>query len=229
MQHIPSTNLTLRTDTIEGLDTSVSLLYYSRLRTLTNLLPLLLASPLPTGAHVISIYAAGSETQLFTSDLSLRNPKLYNLSNTRSHVCYMKTLSFEKLVEDNPGKLSCVHIFPGLVMTESFHDQNLPLWFRAVWFVLSPIAGWFSTPGDEIGERVLFLATGRYPARGAKGEGEIAKGTDGTRGGGAYAVKADGETVDNEKKYERVRGGGMKEKVWEHTMSAFREVEAVAR
>lgn len=140
----------------------------------------------------------------------------------------MKTFSFEKLAEQNPGKLSCVHIYPSLVMTEGFNDPRLPLWFRATWWMLGPFVKWFSTPGNEIGERVLFLATGRYPAKGAKVEEGVttAKGTDGTRGGGAYAVNWDDETVENEKKYRKVREEGLKEKVWEHTMSAFGEIEA---
>jgi len=92
------------------------------------------------------------------------------------------------------------------------------------------LAGWFATPPREIGERVLFLATERYPAKGT-GEGDggsvgIARGTDGEVGNGAYAVNWDGETVANEKAYEMARKESWYEKVWEHTMSAFGEIEA---
>lgn len=77
---------------------------------------------------------------------------------------------------------------------------------------------------------VLFLAGERYPARG-KREGDggsvgIARGTDGEVGSGAYAVGWDGETVVNEKAYKVAREEGWGEKVWEHTMSVFGEVEA---
>jgi len=193
-----------------------------------NLLPLLRASPLPTGAHIISIYAAGKEAAFHPSDLSLRDPKHYNISTLRSHVCYMKTLFFENLASHH--KLSCVHVFPGLVMTEAFNDEHLPRWFRILWWVVGPLAGWFSTPPREIGERVFFLATERYPAKGIRegdgGSAGIARGTDGEVGSGAYAVNWDGETVANEKAYEKVRKEGWYEKVWKHTMSAFGEIDA---
>jgi len=193
-----------------------------------NLLPLLHASPLPTGAHLISIYAAGKEAAFHPSDLSLRSPQHYNISTLRSHVCYMKTLFFETLASHH--KLSCVHIFPNLVMTEAFNDKHLPRWFRILWWAVGPLAGWFATPKREIGERVLFLASERYPAKGI-GEGErgsdgLARGTDGEVGSGAYAVNWDGETVANGRAYQKAREEGWSEKVWEHTMSVFEEIEA---
>lgn len=97
-------SLPFHPDTREGLDESLSLLYYSRMRFATQLLPLLLASPRP--AHIISIYAAGKETTLTSSDLSLRDPKNYTLSNVRSHAVIMKTFFMESLIERHPGKLS---------------------------------------------------------------------------------------------------------------------------
>ncbi len=92
------------------------------------------------------------------------------------------------------------------------------------------MAGWFATPAREIGERVLFLATERYPRRGRRGEDGgscgVARGTDGEVGSGAYAVNWDGETVVHGKAYEKARAEAWKETVWEHTMSAFDEIEA---
>ena len=58
-------------DTTEGLDQTMSLMYYSRLRAVLNLVPLLTKSALP--AAVVSVYAAGMEGKLYPDDLSLRN------------------------------------------------------------------------------------------------------------------------------------------------------------
>lgn len=80
----------------------------------------------------------------------------------------------------------------------------------------------------ESGERVLFLATPRFPAHrrveeegeqasmeertdsaaAAENDVEIAMGMDGIRGGGAYAVNWDGETVSIKKVYKKVQRRG---------------------
>ena len=56
--------------------------------------------------------------------------------------------------------------------------------------------------------------------------GGIATGTDGTPGGGAYAVNWDGETISTEKAYKKVRESDLAGQVWDHTMRAFDEIEA---
>lgn len=214
----------------------MSLLYYSRMRFIVKLLPLLLASPLP--AHVVSIFAAGFEAKLFPEDLSLRNPKLYGLANVRSHVTYMTTTFMETMAERHRGQLSLVHIFPSLVVTEGFDDARLPIWFKIAWRIASPIVTPFSTSGSEIGARILFLASARFPARQAlepaqssgaairEGDIEIATGTDGIRGSGAYSVDWKGEATSTEKAYKQVREEKLGDKFWDHTMKAFEEIEA---
>ncbi|KAI9790326.1 MAG: hypothetical protein M1835_001049 [Candelina submexicana] len=226
-----------RSDTPEGLDTSISLLYYSRMRFVIKLLPLLLASKLP--AHIVSIFAAGKESNTFPEDLSLRDPKHYGAANARSHVVHMTTFFMENLAKQYRGRLSLTHAFPGLVITEAFNDARLPAWFRIVWRIASPIARLFALSGEEIGERILFLASPRYPARqepsgdvkyaqasATGGKAGVAMGTDGNPGSGAYAVNWDGEPISTAKAYKRVRAEGLSEKVWDHTMKAFEEIEA---
>ncbi len=217
----------------------MSLLYYSRMRFITKLLPLLLASPLP--AHVVSVYGAGKEGKLFPEDLSLRNPGHYSFANVRSHVVYMKTFFMEALAERNRSRLSLVHVFPGLVITDAFDSPRLPTWFKLIWPVAAPFVRPFSVPPPECGERILFLATPRYSVRrtidtetSAKGieatatgeDAVAAMGTDGNRGGGAYAVNWDGETIPTKMTYKKVRKEGLAGKVWDHTMRAFEEIEA---
>jgi hypothetical protein len=127
-------------------------------------------------------------------------------------------------------------------MTAGFDSVRLPTWFKLIWrWVAAPIVWPFTVPPHECGERILFLATPRFPARQtietgttAKGdeatatEGDvgIAMGSDGSRGGGAYAVNWDGETIPTEKAYKKVREEDFAGKVWDHTMRTFEEIEA---
>ena len=216
----------------------MSLLYYSRMRFIIKLLPLLLSSQLP--AHIISVYAAGKESNLFPEDLSLRDPKHYGFANARSHVTYMTTFFMENLAERHRERLSLVHVFPSVVITSGYTYPGLPMWFKLTWRLVGPIMRPFSIPPDECGDRTLFLATPRYPARKAIGteiatsketgatEGKvgIATGTDGNRGSGAYSVNWNGETIDTQKKYKEARETDLAKRVWNHTMNAFEEIEA---
>ena len=170
---------------------------------------------------MVSVYAAGKEGKLFPEDLSLRSPKLYDFANSRSHAVYMTTLFMESLAERHRGQLSLVHVFPGVVITGGFRDVQLSRWFKITWWLVAPIARRFSLPPSECGQRILFLTTSRFPARqmketgttvkgdevpNAKGDAEVAMGSDGIRGRGAYAVDWDGEAISTDKAYQNVRG-----------------------
>lgn len=215
----------------------MSLLYYSRMRLITQLLPLLLASPLP--AHAISVYAAGMEAKYFPTDLSLRDPNHYSFMNCRSHAVYMKTSFMETLARQYPERLSLAHYFPGLVETEGIYLPTMPKVVRFGWTILGPLLRFFCVPQGESGERVLFLATSRYPARkrvdhadpdaklpAGKDETAVATGTDGESGSGAYALNWDDEPVKKSKAYANMTENDLAGKVWDHTMAAFAAIEA---
>ncbi|KAK4496661.1 hypothetical protein PRZ48_012643 [Zasmidium cellare] len=169
----------------EGLDKTMSFLFYSRMRFIEQLLPLLRASTLP--AHVVSIYGAGLEKKLPNwqpNNLSLRgadDDKIYSMSACRTHVTVMTTFFFERLAKQNPGKLSLVHEYPGLVMTPAFNNASHPWWFRLLWMILSPIIHLFRPviSAEETGERVLFSCSDRFPARSKGKTGDYATTTDG--------------------------------------------------
>lgn len=214
-------------------------MYYSRMRFIVNLLPLLLASSLP--AHVISIYAAGTEGKLLPDDLSVRNPTHYTYLQARSHITYMTTLFMESLAERHREKLSLCHVFPGLVITPGFQNPDLPTWFKHLWRWIGPIVAWFTALSPtEAGERMLFLATPRFAARQSRegdvdsksgtdtateANADIATGTDGKCGSGAYAVNWNGETISVERAYRRIDKKDLTRKVWDHTTKAFEEIE----
>lgn len=222
----------------------MALLYYSRIRLITSLLPLLLHSALPS-AHIISVYAAGHEANLFPADLSLR--ETYSFANARSHVTYMTTLTFERLADEYKGRLSLVHVFPGIVLTPGYQDPELPMWLKVTLGLAGPfLKAFLAMDKGECGARMMFLGSERFPAAAVGGSGrgavdsdeaglksvldggvqQVARGTDGVVGGGAYAVNQVGETIDISKAYERVGKEELKVKVWEHTMAAFETIES---
>lgn len=213
-----------RIDTKEGIDVSMSLMYYSRMRIINNLMPLLLKSSLP--ACVVSVFAAGMEGDLRQNDLSIRNLSYYKYALARSHMCYMHTCYMETLAEEHRGKLRLVHIFPGLVPGPGFSNPEIPFWARFLMrWVMFPLLGpFFVVKPDECGQRSLSLASSRYPARAidaSKSQGEVIKGTDGKPGSGAYALNWNGEDLSKHKQYEKVSKDGLRKKIWDHTNRAF--------
>lgn len=206
----------------------MSLLYYSRMRIITKLTPLLLKSI--NSATVISVYAAGMEGKLYSDDLSLRNPKHFSYSQSRSHMCYMHTLFLESMVQQHPGKLSLIHIFPGLVLGPGFNNPELPSWFRTIWrWIVVPVFGRWTVKPDNSGDLMLSLASGRYLPGGkseAGSEGASVRATNGQAGGGAYSLKSNGESNYKAKAYKKIDKDGLRTKVWEHTNGAFEVIAA---
>ena len=211
----------------------MSLLYYSRMRFITNLLPNLLSSTLPSGAKLVSIYAGGMEWRgtLYPADLSLENH--YSFANCGKHAIVMKTMFFEDLATKHEGKISCSHIYPGLVVHKGFDDPSFPWWFRIAWRIAKPFVRFFPMylEAEEIGQRVLYLATDKYPARASTAkEGDIrldgvARATNGVGGGGAYSVTYTNEINDVGKFYQELRPKDFKESVLQHTKDVFGAVE----
>ena len=212
----------------------MSLLYYSRMRAVLQLLPLLLASSLP--AHIVSVFGPGRDKKIFPDDLSLRDPNNYNFTNMGSHAAYMTTFFFERLAAKYPGQLSLSHYFPSLVMTGAFEDDRLPTWFRWLFRALTPIIRLAMVPEMECGQRVMFHTSSRFPPRQSNSTEEaprrvgnsdvVATSSDGVVGGGAYRTNWNGEPVPTGKAYEKLREEGISERCWNHTIKAFEEIEA---
>jgi hypothetical protein len=213
----------------------MSLLYYSRMRFAIRVMPLLLASTLP--AHVISVFGPGRDTTFIPTDLSLRLPQNYSFNNADSHAAYLTTFFMEHLAAQYPGKVAFVHNFPGLVLSKKFVDPTFPFWFRAMFKYLWPLIRMvpMTLSGEESGARTLFYASPRFPPRAADGEVAsskslegigLAESSDGIVGGGAYRTNWNGEKVATGKQYEKLREEGWLGKAVEHTLNAFKEIEA---
>lgn len=220
-------------ETEEGLDKFYCLMYYSRMRFVDRLLPLLTTSP--KGGHVVSVLNSKYEATLVHDDLSLRNPGNSSLQVAFRHRTGMTNLFIEEIARRNPGRIALCHYYPGFVPTNIGEHSNFP-WLvkKIVSLLLVPMFWIIGTPVEECGHRVVLMASPtRFPARGSESATagsvsglEVAEGMDGVVGSGAYRVSNDNETYPKEKGYAKLRENDTAEKVYQHTMAAFAEIEA---
>ncbi|CAO2656141.1 Nn.00g049440.m01.CDS01 [Neocucurbitaria sp. VM-36] len=215
----------------EGIDTQMSLLYYSRIRFIEQLTPLLTAATVP--AHVISIFAGGVEDSINPGKLPIGTPppEDYGVIAVRKHTTFMKTFLFEEMAEKHAGRIGFIHIFPGLVDGPTFYNDVVPLWARVAWRVLKPLVSWYMTKPELCGEVMLYLATERYPAKGTteqadinEADGNIAYSTQRQLGGGAYGVGQRGHER-KDVSYVKIRKSDTTKIIWDHTMDCLKKAE----
>lgn len=135
----------------------------------------------------------------------------------------MNNFFLEGMAQRHPHT-SFVHAYPSGVATGVLRE--LPLG-RVLQAVVNRILSPFLVPIQESGERHLFAATsGRFPpeAEGVGREGNVATGSDGTKGSGCYWVSWDGEVFPANGKIIEKRGEGAVDKVVQHTEDVFKRV-----
>jgi NAD(P)-dependent dehydrogenase (short-subunit alcohol dehydrogenase family) len=208
----------------EGLDRVQTIRYYSRMRFLLTLAPLLRRSPSP---RVVTVLGGGGESKLWPEDWSLKDH--YNIPNAGGAAVSMMTLFLEEFVKE-PGneKICAVHIAPGLVGGTTLTFAGFPGWAQPLvnWIVL-PFINLLGMKIDEAGERVLYAATSaKFP--GPKAEvvqTDVEKGSDGKPGSGVYLVRGNSEVVPGNQVLMGFREEKMGERVWGHTLDKFAEVQ----
>ncbi|GAB1740068.1 hypothetical protein NU219Hw_g4988t1 [Hortaea werneckii] len=180
----------------DGLDTSISLRYYGRIRLAQNLLP-----SMSERARVLSILAGGQEGKVIEDDLDLE--RNYSIPASMAQFASMTTLSFDHLAKAHPEK-SFIHVFPGLTSTGLLGRSATGVLGLLMRWVVEPVLGLFSSTSQEVGERVLYYATsGVYKARGE-----------------CWPLNEKGEpTVGDALKGYRERAWA--EKIWEHDQRMF--------
>ncbi|OOG00597.1 hypothetical protein ASPCADRAFT_125614 [Aspergillus carbonarius ITEM 5010] len=151
-----------RIETSESLPLSQSLTYYSRILAITQLLPLLAASP--RTPRIVSILAAGTEsTSIYLDDLELKKPGHFNLTSLSRSLATYTTLSMGRLARENP-RVVFIHHYPGGVDTGLFKKAWGGKWW--FWLLVGPMLGVFGTAPEVAAEKVLFLITSaRYGGR----------------------------------------------------------------
>lgn len=186
-----------RENNADGLDNSISLRYYGRIRFIQNLLPIM-----SKNARAVTVLAGGQEGKIFEDDLDLE--RNYSVGNSAGHFAAMLSLTNDKLAEQNPEK-SFVHVFPGVVSTGLLGNSAtgvLGYFFR---WVIQPILSLFVTKPEEAGERMLYYGTSDQYATGSK------------------ILDSDG-TEKAEKTLVQYRERGMADVVVEHNQKIFERV-----
>lgn len=201
--------------------------YYSRIRFITNLLPLLQhATAL---RRVIFVAAGGREGPLDLTDFpAIRVPLLA----VRTHLSTLITLGLEAVARSAPD-VAFVHSGPGTVRTKLLtRMQGLPGMLN--WAYITLLGRWVCVPIEECGERHMYLATSaRYPA--ATGDApavslgsgvEVVQGTTSEARSGVYSVVWDGERASPAvlELLAEYREKGVVDEVWRHTEGEFNRI-----
>ncbi|KAK5695635.1 hypothetical protein LTR17_024515 [Elasticomyces elasticus] len=143
----------------DGLDNSISLRYYGRVRFTQNLLPVI-----ATHGRVISILAGGQEGKILEDDLDLE--RNYTIPQSAAQFASMMTLSFDHLAAQNPG-IAFIHAFPGLTSTGLLGRSATGVLGMVFRWVLEPLLGLFSAKAEDVGERMLYYGTAADFAEGS--------------------------------------------------------------
>lgn len=227
-------------ETAEGLEHTLSLRYYSRMRFIHSLLPLLEKSP--AGRAVSILAPVYGEASFHLDDLDLKSHS--GLLVGTSHASLMTSLTNEELAARHPST-SFVHVFPGMIWTPSVSVGQVPFLLRWLMILVGkPIFWLFGQSYEECGDRMLFLSlTSQLPSRDAAagasskatgilqvpegtGAEAILVGSDGDKGSGAYCIDSAVKRLDNEKRLKDLKAKGAREIVWDHTMEIFSRIDS---
>ena len=182
--------------------------------------------------RVVTVGGSGYEGPLDSSDFPARQLPLLSV---RGHISTLLSLGLEAVARVAPD-VSFVHDYPGTV------DTSLPSRMKGLIGVVlrayvRVMGRWICVPIQECGERHLYLATSaKYPpASGGRDPGfavpleegiDLAQGTTGQIGSGAYSIGWDGEGTSSAvvKVLTRYRDEGMLDQIWRHTESEFKRI-----
>lgn len=206
------------------------MVFYSRLRFITNLLPLIQRAS--TLRRVVTVAGGGFEGPLDSTDFQARRVPLFEL---KGHLSSLISLGLEAVARTAP-EVSFVHDYPGTVQTGILRGGKglMVLALRAYIYLLGR---WVCVPIDESGERHLYFATSaRYPpaiAATENGSGvqlgdgvDVAQGTNGQIGSGVYSIGWDGESASPavQELLVGLRSKGMVEEIWQHAQSELKRI-----
>lgn len=214
-----------RDETAEGLDKKFALHYYTRMRFINQLQPLLdTAAASKSLSRVVSVLdpQVGLRLTPNFSDLSLKTT--FSLKNCATHASAMTNLAFSRFSTQHPGT-SYIHAYPGFVETGAGRDAwgaFEPLAKPLLWVVKVAM----QVKPAESGERHLFASTSPIftPKAASEGVEGAATGSDGIKGSGSYLLNWNGDVLSDTAKAKKLRDDGGVDKVWEHNEEVFKKV-----
>lgn len=149
-----------REDNADGLDNSISLRYYGRIRFIQDLLPIM-----SKNGRAVTVLAGGQEGKIFEGDLDLQ--RNYSVANSAGHFSAMLSLTNDRFAEQNPEK-GFVHVFPGLVSTGLLGNSATGVLGYIFRWIVQPVMSLFATKPGDAGERMLYYGTSEQYATGSK-------------------------------------------------------------
>ncbi|KAI1814428.1 hypothetical protein GGS20DRAFT_412436 [Poronia punctata] len=231
---LTSGTLTKGRKTVEGLNYSIALGYFSRTRFIVDLLPQLRAAK--SLRRVVTVLAGTKEGPILTDDFQANDA---GIVAARGHQVSMVTSALKTIAQQAP-EVSFVHDFPGFVET-TLGREFTGFWAAVGNGVFNMLMPLLCMSTAEAGERHAFLATSaRFPPRSRKGgdddddddEGlgvprgedvDVAVSVDGDVGGGVYSVDYKAEGTDKRVR-DVIKGlsdDGTVEKAWKYTEEEF--------
>jgi hypothetical protein len=195
--------------TTKGPETSFAVSYWSRLRLVSNLLPLLQRAEHP---RVMSILNGTKEARIDEQDITLY--KTWSIIGLVKHTTLLTSLSFDYLSkQDVQKKLTFIHTTPGLVNTGTPRTtgpsmKDGVLWWAFLTFV-QVVSGWViiwtGYSFREAGERHAYLLT-----------------TD-TIGPGSWRVDNRRDVAQDNQVLVEYRERGWEERAWEETQRVWEQ------
>ncbi|KAJ8610653.1 hypothetical protein MRB53_038432 [Persea americana] len=209
--HILNTTADAAADTKEGREVCMMLSYYSRMRLIYNLLPLLRLSANP---KVLSVLYAGGEGLMNDNDLGLESN--WHWRALTKHANTMMSISLRQL-SATEEKVTFIHAFPGVVATDKT-GKFAPLpGASTLWIIMLAIIRWlftvlpilFGIPVGECGERQAYhLTSDKF-------------------GSGFWRVNANSEPiVKSNAAMDKYSEDGWPQKIWNHTVEVWEKAKS---
>lgn len=190
-------NVNGRNESAEGIDTKLSINYYSRWRIVDNLKELLSsAASAGESARVVSVLEPGYEGPVNLDDLDLKHN--FSLSNAHRHAVEFNSLAVERFSKLYP-QVSFIHASPGVVATSITRD--FPWYIRYPLTLFKPLL----TKPEDSAERFYYVGAGS---------------PDYTKGG--FLLKADLKEIKDEVASKGYLTPELQETVWKHSEALFK-------
>ncbi|KAJ5152024.1 short-chain dehydrogenases/reductase [Penicillium capsulatum] len=207
-----------------GIDVNHMLRYYSRMRFVQNLMPLLESGK---SSRVVSVLGGGKEVDVEEDNLDLN--KSFSFMKSTGYPGTMTSMAFENLASKHPS-VSFLHVFPGVVATPLVKTS---MGGGILGTVMSAMMKPFAIAPEESGEWHTFLSTSPdFPAKAASqdlpadSKANIARASTGEKGGGSYILNHNGQNATNEPLMSQFRERGLADTIWKHTLGVFDQASA---
>ncbi|RYN76809.1 hypothetical protein AA0120_g11724 [Alternaria tenuissima] len=216
-----------RKETLEGLEASQVVSYYSHIVFVLRLLPQLRRGSATRPARVLNILAAGEEsTDLYLDDLTLKKPGHFSVPAYAKHAATSVTLALKHIAEEEENSdIVFIHAHPGMVSTNLFQkswgDKYDP---DSAHFPMPTRHIFQCTPG-QAGQRCLYLATSaEYGGVGVALQHSRQKAETIAHGskGSLFAVSDRLEFLQPDKLLDELQELGAPEVIWTHTMDVLK-------